>query len=59
VEKFRVSRSIVRPIIALAFTAGILIGFFKGMIDAQTFVPIGAVAVTWWFTTRDNEKPQP
>lgn len=55
----KIDRGIVRPIVTLIFAVGITGGFFLGKIDAETFVPIAAMAISWWFTIRDTEKQNP
>ena len=55
----KITRSIVRPIITLIFAIVLSYGFLKGMVSAETYVPIAAVAITWWYATRDNDKASP
>ncbi len=55
----KITRSIVRPIITLIFAIVLSYGFLKGMVSAETYVPIAAVAITFWFVTRENEKTPP
>ncbi len=55
----KISRSIVRPIVTLIFAVILSYGFVKGMITADVFVPIASIAITWWFTARDNDKTTP
>lgn len=46
----------IRPAISLIAVLGISAGFFLGMITAEAYVPLMAVAITWWFRARDEEK---
>lgn len=46
----------VRPTISLIAVLGITVGFFMGMVTAEAYVPLMAVAVTWWFKSRDEAK---
>ncbi len=55
----KITRAIVRPVITLIFAGGITYGFLADKITAETYVPIAAVAITWWFSSRDNEKNNP
>ncbi len=55
----RITRSIVRPIITLIFAIVLSYGFLKGVVSAETYVPIAAVAITWWYANRDNDKAPP
>jgi len=31
-------------------------GFIVGLVKPDTFVPIAAMVITWWFRKRDDEK---
>ncbi len=53
----KITRAIVRPVITLIFAGVLSYGFLTGMVAADTYVPIAAVAITWWFTSQDNTKP--
>lgn len=53
----KLSWSIVRPIITVLFAGTLVWGFVDGKIPAETFVPIAASAITWWYTSRDTTKP--
>jgi len=57
----RITWSIVRPLVTLAFAGALVAGFFTELIPSETAVPIFASAITWWFTSRDaaraTEKP--
>lgn len=46
----------VRPAISLIATLGITAGFFLGKISAEAYIGLMAVAITWWFRSRDEEK---
>lgn len=46
----------VRPIIALIATVGITAGFFTDKINAQAYLALMSVAITWWFKSRDDDK---
>ena len=45
-----------RPAITSVLIGAFAAGFFIGKIPAEVFVPIVAVAVTWLFKSRDEEK---
>ena len=49
-------KEIVRPLISLIGVIGITAGFFLGKIGADAYLGIVAVAITWWFKSRDDEK---
>ncbi len=46
----------VRPLISLMFMFSLSIGWFMSMVSTDAFIGQGAVAVTWWFKSRDEEK---
>ena len=45
-----------RPAITGILVAGLTAGFFMDKITAEVFVPLVAVAITWLFKSRDEEK---
>lgn len=49
----------VRPTIAIIFVVGVTVGFFRGLVTAEAYLPIAAAAITWWFKSRDNSKGLP
>ncbi len=49
----------VRAIISLIAICGITWGFAVGKIQSEAYLTLMAVAVTWWFKSRDNEKDKP
>lgn len=49
----------VRAVIATLFALGVVIGFFCGKISAEVFTTFASVAVTWYFSKRDNEEQTP
>ncbi len=55
----KITRAIVRPTITLIFAVVLSYGFLKGVVTAETYVPIAAVAITWWYASRDNDKNTP
>ena len=46
----------VRPTIAMIAAGGITAGFFLGMIPVEAYLPVMAIAITWWFKSRDSAK---
>ena len=46
----------IRPTISLIGLLGLTGGFFMGLIPPEAYVGIVAVAITWWFKSRDEEK---
>ena len=46
----------IRPIISLIAVSGITWGFLIGRIASDAYVGLMAVAITWWFRARDEEK---
>ncbi len=46
----------IRPTISLIATLGITVGFFLKMISTDAYVGLMAVAITWWFKSRDESK---
>jgi hypothetical protein len=49
-------KSWIRPIIALMAMVGLMVGFFTDKIPPDAYLAIASVAITWWFTSRDNDK---
>ena len=48
---------LVRAIVVLAFTGGIVYGFVVSkVVSTESFLVIGSVVFTWWFKSRDDEK---
>lgn len=45
----------VRPTIAVIFAVGVTVGFFMKLLTSEAYLPIAAVAITWWFKSRDEE----
>lgn len=45
-----------RATITFMFVLGITWGFVVGKIQAETYLAIAAVAVTWWYKSRDEAK---
>ena len=48
----------IRPIISLLAAGGITAGFFLGLIPAEAYIGLAAVAITWWFKARDETKKE-
>ena len=46
----------IRPIISLIGMSGLTAGFFMGLIPSEAYVGVAAIAITWWFKSRDEEK---
>lgn len=46
----------VRPAIAIIAALGITAGFFLKMISADAYIGIMAVAITWFFKSRDEKR---
>lgn len=46
----------VRAIISIAMAGGILYGFIVSKITSTDFLITAAVAVGWWYLSRDKEK---
>lgn len=46
----------VRPFISVVAVCGITAGFFLGKIGADVYVPIMAIAITFWYQSREEEK---
>ena len=49
-------RALVRPVVTLAFTGGVLWGFIARKIEPTEFLVIATVCIYWWFQSR---KPGP
>ena len=45
-----------RPIITGVLVGGLTAGFFLDKISPEVYVPIVAVAITWLFKARDDDK---
>ena len=46
----------VRPAISLIAAIGINVGFFMDKISSEAYITIMAVAIIYWFKSRDTEK---
>lgn len=46
------ARTIVRPLVTLAFTGGIVYGFVVGLIQPDVFIGMAGGAVGYWFGAR-------
>jgi hypothetical protein len=46
----------VRPIITFVAMGGLTAGFFMCLIPSETYVPLAAVAIVYWFKSRDESK---
>lgn len=46
----------IRPIITIIAAIGISVGFFLDKISSDAYIGIMAVAITWYFKARDEEK---
>jgi len=55
-KTIEIIRGLVRPIIALSLTAAIIFGFFLSKIDSKEFLPIAAMAISWWFSSREKKQ---
>jgi hypothetical protein len=40
----------VRAFLAMLFSVAIIIGFFMGKIESDVFLPVGVLAISWWFS---------
>lgn len=49
----------VRALISIVGVLGITGGFFLDKIPAEAYIGIMAMAITWWFKSRDEEKHPP
>jgi hypothetical protein len=53
----------VRATLAILFSVAIIVGFFSKLVNADQFLPIVSMAITWYFAKRDSEEskkpPQP
>ena len=45
-----------RPAIISALVLAVLVGFFKGMVNAEAFWVFATGLIVWWFRSRDEEK---
>jgi hypothetical protein len=46
----------VRALISMAMAGALIWGFAVALIPAETFVPIAAGAIGWWYYDRQKEK---
>ena len=46
----------IRPIVSLIAVIGITAGFFMRMVSTDAYIGLMAVAVTYWYKSRDEEK---
>lgn len=48
----------VRAAISITAVLGITIGFFFDKIAGETYITLMAMAIAWWYKSRDDEKAQ-
>ena len=46
----------VRPFITVIAVSGLTVGFFMDKVTADAYVPLMAMAITYWYKSRDDEK---
>ena len=46
----------VRPVISIIAVLGLTVGFFLKLVTSEAYVPVMAMAIAWWFQSRDIEK---
>ena len=51
-------RSLVRPVATLAIVAGIIAGFFMGLVAPEAFMGVAILIVKYWFDAPDEVKKQ-
>ncbi len=47
---------ITRPAVTLMFAAAIIVGFFMGRINGETFIGIAGPVVAFWFAQRQADR---
>jgi len=52
-EKFK---PVIRPIISLMFTCGVLYLTFVDKLPIEAFIGIATTVIIWWYKSRDEEK---
>jgi hypothetical protein len=50
--------TLVRPLVTIMLSVGLLYGFVVGMISGDTFVTIVAAVLGFWFGKREEQKRQ-
>ena len=53
-DKMENARSIVRPLVTLAFTGAFVYGFIYGLISADAFLGVAVFVIKSWFDTREK-----
>ncbi len=51
-------KELIRPAISIIAVAGITAGFFMDKISAEAYLSLMAVAIIYWFKSRDADKAQ-
>lgn len=46
----------IRPIITLIAVGGLTVGFFAGKVPGDSYIPLMAGTISWWYAARDNTK---
>lgn len=46
----------LKSIITIAMSMTLVIGFFKGLISAEVFIPFATMTFTFYFTKKDSDK---
>jgi len=50
-------RASVRPLVTLAFSAAIIVGFVMKLISPEAFVGIALLVIKYWFDDKPDDKP--
>jgi hypothetical protein len=46
----------LKSIITIAMAITLVVGFFKGLISAEVFIPFATMTFTFYFTKKDSDK---
>jgi hypothetical protein len=46
----------LKSIITILMAITLVVGFFKGMISAEVFIPFATMTFTFYFTKKDSDK---
>ncbi len=49
-------KEMIRPLISLIGVLGLTVGFFMDKINPEAYIGVMAMAITYWFKSRDEEK---
>ena len=55
-ERLTQLHQITRPAVTLMFAMAIIVGFFLGRINGETFIGIAGPVVAFWFAQRQSDR---